>query len=311
MINYKHLHYFWVVAKEGGIARAGERLHLTPQTISGQLSVLEENLGEALFSRVGRNLEMTETGRLVLSYADEIFSLGGELEEIVRNLPSGRPLVFKVGVADVVPKSIAYRLLAPALQLPEPVRIVCREGAIDTLLAELAVHQIDLVIADGPIPANINVRGFNHPLGESGISFFASPKLAHELGNDFPQNLNGAPLLLQGEMTVVRSHLLQWFSKYHLHPRIVGEFDDSALMKAFGQGGAGVFIAPTPIANEVEKQYGVVAIGQTDEVREQFYAISVERKISHPAVSAITEAAREWLFTDVPSLRKQKTSRKK
>lgn len=311
MINYKHLHYFWVVAKEGGIARASERLHLTPQTISGQLSVLEENLGEALFSRVGRNLEMTETGRLVLSYADEIFSLGGELEEMVRNLPSGRPLVFKVGVADVVPKSIAYRLLAPALQLPEPVRIVCREGAIDTLLAELAVHQIDLVIADGPIPANINVRGFNHPLGDCGISFFAAPELALELGKDFPHNLSGAPLLLQGEMTVVRSRLMQWFNELHLHPRIIGEFDDSALMKAFGQGGAGVFIAPTPIAKEVEKQYGVVAIGQTDEVREQFYAISVERKISHPAVSAITEAAREWLFTDAPPVRGQKTSRKK
>ena len=311
MINYKHLHYFWVVAKEGGIARASERLHLTPQTISGQLSVLEENLGEALFSRVGRNLEMTETGRLVLSYADEIFSLGGELEEMVRNLPGGRPLVFKVGVADVVPKSIAYRLLTPALQLPEPVRIVCREGAIDTLLAELAVHQVDLVIADGPIPANINVRGFNHPLGDCGISFFAAPKLAHELGKEFPQNLNGAPLLLPGEMTVVRSRLMQWFNKLHLHPRIVGEFDDSALMKAFGQGGTGVFIAPTPIAKEVEKQYGVVAIGQTDEVREQFYAISVERRISHPAVSAITEAAREWLFTDPPPLRKRKTGRKK
>jgi len=311
MINYKHLHYFWLVAKEGGIARASERLHLTPQTISGQLSLLEENLGEALFSRVGRNLEMTETGRLVLSYADEIFSLGGELEEMVRNLPGGRPLVFKVGVADVVPKSIAYRLLAPALQLPEPVRIVCREGAIDSLLAELAVHKVDLVIADGPIPPSVNVRGFNHPLGDCGISFFAAPKLARKLGKDFPQNLSGAPLLLPGEMTVVRSRLVEWFNALHLYPRIVGEFDDSALMKAFGRAGAGVFIAPTPIAKEVEKQYGVVAIGRTDDVSEQFYAISVERKISHPAVSAITEAAREWLFTDVPRRRGQKTSSKK
>lgn len=311
MINYKHLHYFWVVAKEGGIARASERLHLTPQTISGQLSLLEENLGEALFNRVGRTLEMTETGRLVMSYADEIFSLGGELEEMVSNLPSGRPLVFKVGVSDVVPKSIAYRLLAPSLQLPEPVRIVCREGAINSLLAELAVHKVDLVIADGPIPSNVNVRGFNHPLGDCGISFFAEPKLARKLGKDFPQNLNGSPLLLPGETTVVRNRLVQWFNGLRLHPRIVGEFDDSALMKAFGQGGAGVFIAPTPIAKEVEKQYGVVSIGQTDEVREQFYAISVERKISHPAVSAITEAAREWLLTDLPAKRKQRTGRKK
>jgi len=306
MINYKHLHYFWMVAKEGGIARASERLHITPQTISGQLSLLEENLGEALFNRIGRNLEITETGRLVLSYADEIFSLGGELEEMVNNLPSGRPQVFKVGVSDAVPKSIAYRLLAPALQLPEPVRIVCNEGALDSLLAELAVHHVDLVIADGPIPPNVNVSGFNHPLGDCGISFFAAPEVASKLDKNFPQNLNGAPLLLPGEMTVVRSRLVQWFNGLHLHPRIVGEFDDSALMKAFGQGGAGVFIAPSPIAKEVEKQYGVVSIGQTDEVREQFYAISVERKISHPAVSAITESAREWLIADVPSKRRQK-----
>lgn len=297
MINYKHLHYFWVVAKEGGIARAGESLHLTPQTISGQIRLLEESLGEDLFTRVGRNLELTETGRLVLRYADEIFSLGGELEETLRHLPSGRPLVFKVGVADVVPKSIAYRLLAPALQLQESVRIVCREGSIDALLADLSVHRVDLVIADGPIPSSVNVQGFNHPLGECGVSFLAAPTLADKLDKGFPQNLNGAPLLLQGETTVVRSRLVKWLNKLHLHPRIVGEFDDSALMKAFGQAGTGVFIAPTPIARNVEQQYGVVAIGQTDEVCEQFYAISVERKISHPAVSAITESAREWLFT--------------
>ena len=311
MINYKHLHYFWVVAKEGGIARASERLHLTPQTISGQLSLLEDNLGEALFNRVGRNLELTETGRLALSYADEIFALGGELEEVVRNLPDGRPLVFKVGVADVVPKSIAYRLLAPALQLPESVRIVCRENNIDALLAELALHKIDLVIADSPIPQGVNVRGFNHQLGECGISFFATPELASSLIKDFPHSLKGAPMLLPGEMTVAQGRLLKWFDKLHIHPRIVGEFDDSALMKAFGQAGAGVFIAPTPIASEVVEKYRVVIIGQTDEVREQFYAISVERKISHPAVAAITETAREWLFRDKPQPSKRKISRKK
>ena len=300
MINYKHLHYFWVVAKEGSIARASERLHLTPQTISGQLSLLEENLGEALFSRVGRSLELTETGRLALSYADEIFSLGGELEEMVRSLPGGRPLMFKVGVADVVPKSIAYRLLAPALQLQEPVRIICREGAVDALLAELAVHHVDLVIADGTIPPGVNVRGFNHSLGDCGVTFFAPSALARRLRKDFPYSLGGAPMLLPGETTVVRSRLLQWFDKLHIHPQIVGEFDDSALMKAFGRAGAGAFVAPSPIAGEVEKQYDVVAFGSTDEVREQFYAISVERKISHPAVSAITTVAREWLFRGSP-----------
>jgi len=306
MINYKHLHYFWVVAKEGSIARASERLSLTPQTISGQLSLLEEHLGEALFTRVGRNLELTETGRLVLSYADEIFSLGGELEEMVHNLPDGRPLLFKVGVTEVVPKSIAYRLLAPALQLPEPVRIVCREGAMDDLLAELAVHRVDLVIADGPIPPGVNVRGFNHQLGDCGITFFATVRLARKLGKNFPDSLNGAPLLIPGETTMVQRRLMLWFEGLHIHPRIIGEFDDSALMKAFGRSGSGVFIAPTPIAEEVEKQYGVVGIGQTDKVREQFYAISVERKISHPAVVAITETAREWLFLDVPQRRERR-----
>lgn len=294
-MNYKHLHYFWVVAKSGSIARASEKLHITPQTISGQLSLLEENLNESLFSRVGRNLELTETGRLVLSYAEEIFSLGGELEEMLHNLPEDRPLTFKVGIADVIPKSIAYRLLAPALQLPEPVRIICREGSVATLLAQLAIHKLDLVIADSPIPSSINVRGFNHSLGDCGVTFFAAPQLAHKLGNNFPHNLNAMPLLLPGEMTVVRSHLIKWLDGQHIYPHIVGEFDDSALMKAFGQTGTGVFIAPTPIAEEVTKQYGVTIIGQTDKIREQFYAISVERKISHPAVTLISKTAREWL----------------
>jgi len=300
MINYKHLHYFWVVANEGSIARASESLHLTPQTISGQLSLLEKNLGEALFNRVGRNLELTETGRLALSYADEIFSLGGELEQMLHNLPDDRPQVFKVGVADVVPKSIAYRLLAPSLKLPEAVRIVCRENGIDTLLADLALHKVDLVISDAPIPHNVNVRSYNHQLGECGISFFAVPEIAESLIDNFPQSLNGAPLLLPSEITAVQSQLLKWLDKHRIYPRIVGEFDDSALMKAFGQAGTGIFIAPTPIAAEVVKQYGVVVIGTTDDVQEQFYAISVERKITHPAVAAITETARKWLFRGDP-----------
>jgi LysR family transcriptional activator of nhaA len=183
--------------------------------------------------------------------------------------------------------------------LPEPVRIICREDNIEVLLAELALHRVDLVIADGPIPQGVKVRGYNHLLGECGISFFAIPELAKKISKGFPQSLKGAPMLLPGEMTVVRSRLVQWLDGLHIHPRIVGEFDDSALMKAFGQAGAGVFIAPTPMATEVEKLYGVIAIGKTEEVREQFYAISVERKITHPAVAAITETAREWLFPEV------------
>ncbi len=300
MINYKHLHYFLEVARHGSIARASEYLHLTPQTISGQISMLEERLGEALFQKAGRNLVLTDTGRLVLSYADEIFSLGNELEQTLRNLPSDRPMDFKVGVVDVVPKTIAYRLLAPALALPDAVRIVCKENSIEELLAELALHRIDMVIADGPIPAGLNVRGYNHQLGECGISFLAKPALAKKLKKDFPHSLNAAPLLLPSEINSVQGRLLQWLDSLHIYPRIVGEFDDSALMKTFGQAGTGVFIAPTPIATEVAKQYGVVVIGQTDEVLEQFYAISVERKISHPAVAAITETARKWLFQDVP-----------
>jgi len=295
MINYKHLHYFWVVAKHGGIARAAERLHLTPQTISGQISLLEDSVGEPLFSKAGRTLELTETGRLVLSYADEIFSLGGELEDALRNLPPDRPMTFKVGIADVVPKTIAYRLLAPALSMPEPVRIICRENNLESLLAELALHRVDLVVADGPIPTGINVRGFSHVLGECGISFLAVPRLAKPLRKEFPRSLTGAPLLIPSETNLVQAKLLDWLDSLHIYPRIVGEFDDSALMKVFGQAGTGVFIVPTPIAGEVAKHYGVQIIGSTEDVREQYFAISVERRISHPAVSAITKTAREWL----------------
>jgi len=295
MINFKHLHYFWVVAKQGGVARASEVLHLTPQTISGQINLLEDNLGQALFRRNGRNLELTETGRFALSYADEIFSLGSELEDNLRNEPTDRPQLFKAGIAEVVPKTIAYRLLAPALEMPEPMRILCRETSIETLLAELALHRVDVVIADGPIPPGIDVRGFNHSLGECGISFFAKPKLAKDLVADFPNSLTGAPLLIPSGINRVHDRLLQWMEGKRIYPRIIGEFDDSALMKVFGQAGVGIFIAPTAIADEVENHYGVQRIGQTDAVREQFYAISVERRISHPAVAVITESAKRWL----------------
>jgi LysR family transcriptional activator of nhaA len=295
MINYKHLRYFWTVAKEGSIARASELLHLTPQTISGQISLLEEQLGEPLFTKVGRNLELTEAGRLVSSYADEIFSLGGELEAALRNMPPERAMVFKVGVADVVPKSIASRILAPAFGLDEPVRLICKESSLDSLLGELALHRIDLVIADEPIPPGLNVNGFNHHLGESGITFLAVDELAKPLRKNFPQSLNDAPLLIPSEINMVHSRLLDWFDRLHIQPRVVGEFDDSALMKAFGQNGTGVFIVPTAIANEVAKQFRVSVIGGTEEVKEQFYAISTERRISHPAVAAITDTARAWL----------------
>ena len=298
MINYKHLYYFWAVAREGGVARASERLNLTSQTISGQLSLLEEYLGVDLFSRVGRNLELTDTGRMVLSYADEIFSLGGELEEVIHQWPDGRPQLFRVGVVDVLPKSITHRILEPALQMSEPVRMNCREADLDTLLAELAVHRLDLVLSDRPIPPTVSTRCFVHKLGECEISFFATKKLEKKLKGDFPRCLDGAPLLLPGSGSQLRSGIDQWLDKQRIHPRMIAEFDDSALMKVFGQDGAGVFIAPAAIEAEVEWQYQVTAIGRVDEVKEHFYAISVERRVLHPVVTVLLNTARESLFSD-------------
>ncbi len=299
MMNYKHLRYFWAVAREGGVARASERLHLTPQTISGQLSLLEEYLGVSLFVRAGRHLELTETGRLVLSYADEIFSLGGELEEVIHQLPDGRPQLFRVGVVDVVPKSIAHRILEPVLRMPEPVRMICREASLDTLLAELAVHRLELVLSDRPIPSTVSTRGFSHKLGECGVTFFAAEGLRQKLKGDFPGCLEGAPLLLPSSGNQLRSSIDRWLNKHRIHPRVVAEFDDSALLKAFGQKGVGIFIAPTAIEEEVEWQYQATMIGRIDEVKEQFYAISVERKVTHLIVNTLLETARESLFSSV------------
>jgi LysR family transcriptional activator of nhaA len=296
MLNYKHLHYFWVVAKEGSIARASEKLHLTPQTISGQLTLLENYLGVILFEKSGRNLAITESGRLVLSYADEIFSLGGELEEFVHQLPTRLPQTLRIGIVDVVPKSITHRILEPVLKIPEPVRMICRESSLDNLLAELAVHRLDIVLADRPIPSNVSARGFSHKLGQCGVSFFADKKLNKDLDGKFPQCLDRAPLLLPSSDNQLRSGIDRWLDKLRIHPRVVAEFDDSALMKAFGQEGAGIFIAPSAIEKEVEAQYRVACIGRTDEVQEIFYAISVERRVTHPVVTTIMETARESLF---------------
>ncbi len=296
MINYKQLHYFWRVARDGGITRASERLHLTPQTLSGQISLLESNLGVSLFRRVGRRLELTDMGELALSYADDIFRTGGELEEVLRGSPSGRPLLFRVGLADVLPKSLAYRLLAPAMLLPDAVHLICREDKLPRLLAELAIHRLDLVLSDSPMPAEAEVKGYSHKLGECGVSLFATPQLAARLQGDFPACLEGAPLLIPGEGTTLRGRLLRWLAAREVHPRVVGEFDDSALMRAFGQAGIGVFPAPTLIAEEVCQQDGVRVIGEAEALLESFYAISVERRLTHPAVLAILQAASEEVF---------------
>ncbi|UTW00238.1 transcriptional activator NhaR [Marinomonas rhizomae] len=295
MINFKHLHYFWMVAKQGSITKASEHLHITPQTISGQISLLEEQLGKALFSKVGRNLELTDTGHMVLSYADEIFSLGSELEQSVRIASSDRTQLLRVGIADSIPKSIAYRLLAPAMSLEDPIRLVCKENSLEDLLGELALHKLDMIIADGPIPPHLAVRGFNHFLGECGTSFMAAPNLIEQVEGGFPACLRGAPFLIPSDQSLIQIQLLQWLEKHHLHPKIMGEFDDRALMKTFGQAGAGVFIVPSAIAMEVAKQFQVEIIGSTEEIREQFFAIATEQRLSNPAIVAITDAAKGWL----------------
>lgn len=296
-INYSHLYYFWTVAREGSIVRASELLHLTPQTISGQLRVLEESLGSKLFSRVGRKLVLSDTGRLALTYADEIFRLGAEMEDALEGRASGQPLLFTVGIVDVVPKMVAYRLLEPALHLEQPVRIVCREGKLDSLLADIAVHKLDMVLAETPIGTAANVRAFNHPLGECGITFFAAPALAPSVRTDFPESLREAPMLLPATNTALRGALMQWLDQMNIRPRIVGEFEDRALMKAFGQAGVGVFMSPRVIEREITTQYGVEIVGRTERVKERYYAISAERKLRHPAVVAVSNAARLEVFS--------------
>ncbi|MFK3681312.1 transcriptional activator NhaR [Pseudomonas sp. NPDC088890] len=295
MLNYRQLHYFWVVARTGSIARASEQLNLTPQTISGQISLFEQTHGLELFQRVGRQLELTETGRQALVYAEQMFQIGGELEAMLRAGPQEQ-ILFRVGVADVVPKSIVYRLLAPTMELEGVLRINCREDKLERLLADLAIQRLDLVISDSPMPSHLDIKGYSQKLGECGLSFFATPALAERHHPPFPACLNDAPLLIPGQETVVRSRLLRWLSEQHVQPRIIGEFDDSALMQAFGQSGSGIFVAPSVIAEEVCRQYGVVLIGQTEAVNESFYAISVERKVKHPGIVAITEGARRELF---------------
>lgn len=299
-LNYKHLRYFWVVAKAGSIARAGEQLHLTPQAISGQLSELEKSLGVDLFRRAGRGLTLTDAGRSILGYAEKIFSLGDELLDVVRDQSEKNNLPFTVGVSDLVPKSVAYRLIEPALRLAEPVRFVCREGRLTFLLAELSVHRLDMVITDRPMPTNLNVRGYSHLLGESDLTVFGAATLVGALDGVFPALLDGAPFLMPGEDAAIRPRLEQWLEAHHLHPRIVGEFDDSALLMAFGQAGVGLFVAPTAIAAYVCEQYRVEVIGRIGAISEQLFAITTERRLTHPAIVAISQAARDEVFGNAP-----------
>lgn len=292
--NYNHLHYFWVVARTGSIAKAAEQLFLTPQTISGQIRTLEDSIGARLFVRSGRNLVLTDTGRLVYQYADDMFQLGSELRDVLKGAqPDGRQL-FTVGIADVVPKLIAYRILEPALNLP--IRLVCQEGKLESLLADLAIHKLDLVLADTPLPPSMSLKAFSHLLGSSGLSFFVAPQCADEIRGPFPHCLQGAPLLLPTANNALRRAMDLWFETEGIQPAVVGEFEDGALMMAFGQAGAGIYTAPTAIEDEIQRQYRARCIGRTEAITESFYAISAERRLKHPAVLAISDRAREALF---------------
>jgi LysR family transcriptional activator of nhaA len=296
-LNLKHLRYFWAVAANGSIARASELLHLTPQTISGQLRELEEQLNAKLFQKSGRNLVLTDTGRVVFSYADEMFRLGDELQDVLEGRIPGAALTLTVGVAMVVPKLLAYRVLEPALKMPEAVRLVCLEAPLADLLANLSIHKLDLVLADSPVSPVLNIRAYNHPLGESGISFFATRPAARKYAAGFPRSLHGAPMLMPTASSALRRSLEQWFEREDIKPVVVAEFEDRALMKAFGEANAGLFTSPTAVEDDVVAKYGVRVIGRTDEIRERYFAISAERRIKHPAVAAITESARSTLFT--------------
>lgn len=309
-LNYRHLRYFRAVAHAGSIARASGELHLTPHAISSQLGELEEALGVPLFERRGRGLALTGAGERALAFADKIFALGDGLLEAVRDDASRAARVFRVGISDVVPKSVAHRLVAPVLALPEPTRLVCREGRMDDLLAELAVQRLDVIIADRPLPGGHRVRAFNHLLGASSLSVFGTRRLLAGLPKAFPALLDGAPLLLPGEDVATRARLLDWLAEQRVRPRIVGEFDDSALMKAFGQAGAGLFVAPTAMAGYVCRQYGVAVAGELPAVREEIHLVSPARRVTHPAVLAMQTVARTELFATSPAGNPALTARK-
>lgn len=295
-LNYHHLYYFWMVGREGSVVRAGQQLRLAQPTITGQIRALEDVLGHKLFARSGRNLVLTEVGRLVYRYAQEIFSLGREMTEVLEGRPAGRPVRLLVGVSDVLPKHVAFRLLEPALTLAEPVQIICYEDRPERLLADLSTFHLDMVLADSPVSPSVRVRAFSHLLGSCGVSVFGVPALAARYRSRFPASLDGAPFLLPLENATSRRALDEWFEQEGIHPTVVGEFQDSALLQVFGQAGKGLFAAPTVVEEETRRKYGVSVVGRTASIRESFYLISVERKLKHPAVVAISSAARSRLF---------------
>ncbi len=294
--NYNHLFYFWTIVKEGGVTRAAEKLRLAQSTVSAQLALLEESFHEKLFQKEGRKLVLTEAGQVVYRYTEEIFALGQEMRETLRGKPSGKSLQMVVGITDSLPKLIAYLLLQPAFSISESVYLNLKENNLSHLLAELALHQIDLVLSDTPFPSSLKIRAYNHLLGECGISFFATKKIKEQYSKKFPYCLDGAPFLLPDHATLLRKNLDQWFEEKKIYPHFIAEFEDSALLKVFAQSGKGIFAAPTAIEKEIQKQYEVVLMGRTTDIVEQFYAISIERRLKHPGVVAICESARRKLF---------------
>jgi LysR family transcriptional activator of nhaA len=295
-LNYHHLLYFWTVVRSGTIAKAAEQLRVSPPAISSQLRQLEDSLGEKLFSRVGRKLELTELGKTVFEYADDIFALGRELVDTVKNRAPGRHVRVEIGVVDVLPKLIAQWLIEPALRLGDTVRIVCREAASDQLIARLATTELDLVLSDSPVDPNLKIRAYNHLLGECGVTFVATEEIAKQLHGRFPKSLNGIPMLLPTDNTAFRRNLDFWFDKTELRPIVMAEFEDYALLRAYGQAGTGVFPVPSVFEAQLRRQDKLRRIGSTEEVRLYFYGISGERKIKHPAVAAICNTARRDLF---------------
>jgi LysR family transcriptional activator of nhaA len=295
-LNYHHLRVFWTAAREGGVTRASKRLNVSQPTVTTQIRALEQALGQKLFARSGRRLVLTESGRSAYRYADEIVGLGEELMDRMKGGSPGREVRLTVGVADVVPKLIAYRILEPALRLPEPVRVEGIEDTPDRLLAELAVFGLDVVLTDAPMGPTVRVRAHNHLLGECAVSLFGADRLARRYRRGFPLSLGGAPFLLPRQHSALRLGLDRWFEREKVRPHIAGEFDDSALLEALGQAGVGLFPAPSPLAGEVCRQYGVRCLGTLESVRQRFYAITVDRKLKHPAVIAICETARRELF---------------
>ncbi len=296
-LNYHHLLYFWTVAKEGGVSRAAKVLHLAQPTLSSQIKKLEKTIGHDLFDRSGRTMTLTETGHLVFRYADEIFGLGRELSDVLHNRTDEDKSRLLVGVQGALPKLVAYELLRPALECEEnEYQLVCFEGKISELLGELAMHRLDVVIADRPLAPDTNVRAFNHLLGKCGVTVYGTPKLARKYRKNFPASLTSAPMLLPTQNTSLRRLLEQWFEENEIHPLIAHEFEDSAVLKVFGQEGHGLFVTPTAIEDDVCQQYAVKIVGRIPEVVERFYAISIEKRIKHPGVLKISQSAREQLF---------------